>query len=333
MIRAAIAVLALLIIVGGVVGGVYYWNKLKEPEVAPITEGGPELALGDATLEVTEAEEPLDVEPIVSDDEAGQEVVVPIGEEVPIDLSEDALPVPDSGRAISEQPVASETPSAPQPEITQPAEAPAEGTSGVTGLQPIEITPTPVPPAPTPVPISTPIPTTPVVSPTPVPVATPAPAIPAGNYSVYTFSPVSESTLSTVRKAMKPLGVNLKEEKVGQQNIQAYRVAIGYFTTKQQAESWARTNFKPRSVQYYVFPAQGMYSIQVGVFSQRQNVDRKIRDLYQKFPGWRLPIRTEMTTIGRATYHLSIRRIPESLARKVQNELVRVGVQAELAGI
>lgn len=324
MIRAAIAVLALLIIVGGVVGGVYYWNKLKEPEVAPVTEGGPELALGDATLEVTEAEEPVDVEPILSDDEAGQEVVVPIGEEVPIDLSEDALPVPEPGRGISEQPVASETPREPRPEITQPAE--------VIGLQPIEITPTPVPPAPTPVPTSAPIPTTPVVTPVPVPVVTPTPAIPVGNYSVYTFSPVSESKLSTVRKAMKPLGVNLKEEKVGQQNIQAYRVAIGYFTTKQQAESWARTSFKPKGVQYYVYPAQGMYSIQVGVFSQRQNVDRKIRDLYQKFPGWRLPIRTEMTTIGRATYNLSIRRIPESLARKVQNELVRLGVQAELSG-
>jgi hypothetical protein len=132
---------------------------------------------------------------------------------------------------------------------------------------------------------------------------------------------------------MNGLGVKLKEQKTGQQHTQAYRVAVGYFRTKAEAESWAQYNFKPRGVAYYVYPAQNMYSIQVGVYSHPQNVEMAMRQLYQKFPGWRLPIRREVTTITKATYNLSISRISRSLADKIWRELSRLGVQAEISGV
>lgn len=163
------------------------------------------------------------------------------------------------------------------------------------------------------------------------PTPTPGPA--PGNYSVRTLVPLFESQLEAVRKAMNGLGVRLKEQKTGQQHIQAYRLAVGYFRTKAEAESWAQYNFKPKGIAYYVYPAQNMYSIQVGVYSYPQNVEVAMRQLYQKFPGWRLPIRREVTTITKATYSLSISRITKSLADKIWRELNRLGVQAEISGV
>lgn len=171
----------------------------------------------------------------------------------------------------------------------------------------------------------TPIPTTPVITPIPSPVA--------GNYSVRTLTPVLESQLSAIRNAMNPLNVRLTEQKAGQQQMPAYRLAVGYFQTQQDAQGWAENNFRPRGVKYYVYPTQGMYSIQVGIFTQQQNVELAMRDLYQKYQGGRLPLRTEMATLTQTAYYLSMNGITEKLARKVQDTLIRMGVQAELTGI
>ena len=61
MIRAIIGVVALLLIVGGIVGGVYYWNKIKEPEETPAVVEGPDVALGDEALDVSDAEIPGEI--------------------------------------------------------------------------------------------------------------------------------------------------------------------------------------------------------------------------------------------------------------------------------
>lgn len=209
----------------------------------------------------------------------------------------------------------------------------------------VEATPTPIStqdptkPDATPTPVSevTPTPTASVATPTPgpvptTPVVTPTPGPAAGRFSVVTLTPVLETQLQNVRKAMRQLGVQLQEQRIGQQRLQAYRVALGYFRLKSDAASWAQTHLRPKGLEYFVYPAQGMYSIQLGVFTQQQSVDQKMQELYQKFPGWRLPLRTEMVNIPTFHYRLSIQGITESLARKIQDTLFRMKIQAELTG-
>jgi hypothetical protein len=348
--RIIIGLIALIVIAAGVVTGVYYWKKLQEPK--PL-EGETEIALVDEeAVESPETpESEVDVVPELPDaevttpsPEAPAETEISLEDET-VDVSPEDTTPPIPG-ATEEAPEAREisgpTTESPRPPRPAPSQPPRPATTEREEIseQPSEITVTEADEAgeageeltPTPVistlesPTPTPIPTTPVVTPTPAP--------PSGNYSVYTLVPVLETQLPAVRKAMKSLGVQLQEQKTGQpQRIQATKVVVGFFRTKQEATSWARTNFRPKGVKYYVYPAQGMYSIQVGVYTQPPNAERAMRELYRKFPGWRLPVRTEMTTLTKALYQLSIRGIPESLARKVQDTLVRLGIQAELAGV
>jgi hypothetical protein len=166
-----------------------------------------------------------------------------------------------------------------------------------------------------------------VVQPTSAPVV-------AGNYAVRTLQPVAQSQLSTLDKAMQSLGVRLKRDQAGQQRIQATRVAVGYFRTKQEATAWANNNFRPKRIEYFVYQTpQRMFSIQVGVFSNQRNVENKLRELHQKFPGWRLPTRTEPIFMTRSIYYLSVRGITETLARKVQDTFFRMRIPAELSRI
>ncbi|GAK58895.1 hypothetical protein U27_05870 [Candidatus Vecturithrix granuli] len=197
-----------------------------------------------------------------------------------------------------------------------------------------DATPTPLPGiTPTPTPTSTTPSTTPTPGPVPTtPGATPTPGPAPGRFSVVTRTPVLEPQLQIVRNAMRRIGVQLQEQRTGQQRLRAYRVSLGYFRTKAEATSWARTNLRPKNIEYLVYPAQGMHSIQLGVFTQQRSVDQKMQELYQRFPGWRLPLRTEMTSIPTFHYQLSIRGITENLARKIQDTLFRMRIQSELTG-
>lgn len=329
------ALVVIAIIVGGVILGRPYIQKLMAPKPAPqetevsldekglgelpeATEGiGTETALlpNEIGEQATESppEEATDSEDIHLDTES------PLGEELdiePEDLSGDASEV-SRPRAIAERDVT------PAPRETRIP----EGKPGRPGEQLSEtLSPTSEEEG-----SPTPIPTTPVDTATPVPKPTPGPA--PGNYSVRTIEPVFKSQLATVRKAMKSLGVSLKEQKTEQQYLSAYRLAVGYFRTKAEAESWAYYNFRPRGIDYYVYPVQGMFSVQVGVYSQQQNVELAMRELYRKFQGGRLPIRTETTTITTPAYELSIGKITKSLADNVWRDLARLGIQAEISGM
>lgn len=344
MIRAIIGVVALLLIVGGIVGSVYYWDQMKggSEEVTTVAEG-PEVALGDEALDVSEAEIPGDIVPgeddaLLPGDDI-DEVVIPIGEEAPVDLSgEDlTLPVPEdtegTGRALVVEGEREENPvvEAPVTEETSETTTIVEPVAETTTAPEVETTSPPevesISVEPVPAPTSTPIPTTPVKK------STPAPTVAAGNYQVYTTGPVLEAQVKEIERAMKPLHVTLQKRQVGTQQRQAYRVALGYYRTKEEAKGWARQYLSPRKIQYYIYPVQGMYSIQLGVFAERANVDRKLRELYQQFQGWRLPLRTEITMLNTKSYQLSVRGITENMAKKVQNALYRMRVPAELAGI
>ncbi len=339
--KIVIGLLALLVLVGGIVGGVIYWNKLNAPEPT-VTQ----TAIGDDALDVPETSPATDVAPDAAVDqtapdapattdettfpevneEANPEVEVSIDEETPTEAVEEIQPdAAVADRSVAERPV--ERPSnatreprtvVGEPADTTPVNPPTEGTSEIQG---IEIEPVATP---------TPAPTTPPQA-TPTPVTTPV--IPKGNYAISTTTPILSSQLPQIRKAMSRLGVQLAEQKGNAYPQQAYRVSIGYFVQKAEADNWARTYLRPQKIAYSVYPAQGMYSIQVGVYTNRENVDRQISKLYQAFPGWRLPVRTEMTTIQQSTYALSLRGIPETLARQIQSELFRVGITADILRI
>lgn len=320
IIRILIGVLILLIVAGGIFAGVQYWKK---QQAAQLSEGETEVAL---TEDVLKIEEPgVDTEPELPGTETASRAVEAPTEAEPTSeepVTEPLVPeeTPESAPPLTDVPVATEPPAA-RTERPQPTEI-----TVTTDKEKATPTPKPKPTVETPTPAPTPVPETPVVTPTPTPAA--------GNYSVRTLVPVLGSQLPTIRKAMQRFGVSLQEQKTGQQQrVQAYRVAIGYFRTKSDATSWARTYFKPKGIEYFVYPVQGMHSIQVGVYTQQQNVDRKMRELYSKFPGWRLPTRVETTSFTRSTYNLSISKITETLARKIQDALVGMGIQAELAGV
>lgn len=352
--RIIISALALIIIAAAAVSGYMWWKNQQRPTPQ---ETETEITLSENALgEIPETmETEATIQPIVPDSgetrstegtaEEGSDQPQPGTEEttVPIDLS--------TNETGPDAPVLTETTSrgvsSPSPTSAQRETRPT-GTEGTTRPQAAEGTPevtvevetvptTPIvettPPqnlaeaTPTPAPTATPtaVPTGPAATPTPGP----AP----GNYSVTTIAPVMESQLPAVRQAMRSLGVQLQEQRTGQQQrLQAYRVALGFFRTKQEATSWAQTNLRPKGIEYYVYPAQGMYSIQMGVYTQQQNVERKMRELHQKFPGWRLPLRSEMTNISTSMYQLSIRGITENLARRVQDKLTQMGIQSELTG-
>jgi hypothetical protein len=340
MIRAIIGVVALLLIVGGIVGGVYYWNKINGPEEVPVVAEGPDVALGDEALDVSDAEIPGEIVPgadeIPATEGETDEVVIPIGEEeAPVDLAgEDIFPGAEGGDATARGLTREENPVVPDTPVD-------DGESAVTAIEPVANTPvptaTPIPEAtsapepasvePAPAPTATPIPTTPVNTPVP------APTVATGNYRVYTTAPVPASKLHAIESAMKPLHVTLQKQPIATQQRQAYRVSLGYYRTKQEAKAWASQYLAPRKIDNYVYAVQGMYSIQLGVFTERASIDRVYRSLYQHFPGWRLPLRTEITMLDTKAYQLSVRGITENLAKQVQNAMLRLQVPAELAGI
>jgi hypothetical protein len=182
----------------------------------------------------------------------------------------------------------------------------------------------------------TPTPQPETTSPTPTvqlaPTATPKPTPAPGSYSVRTLQAVPEAKLAEVRQAMSALNVTLQEQRTGQYHIQAYKLALGYFRTKAEAESWASSNLKPKGVDYFVYQTQNMFSIQVGVYANPQNVDRAQRSLYEKFPGWRLPLRREVVNLSRNAYILSISKIHPNLADQIWRKLNQLGIQAEIIG-
>ncbi|GAK48823.1 hypothetical protein U14_00031 [Candidatus Moduliflexus flocculans] len=335
--KIVIGLIALLVLVGGIVGGVIYWNKLNAPET-PVAG----TAIGNDALDIAETSPATDVAPDAAGDTAAPEapstaetpvsrvengnveVEVPIGEESGEPVADIQPEVATTNRSVAERPVERPTTATREPRTvvgeivdTTPVNTPAEGSSTAQGIT--------IEPAPTPTP-------TPAVV-TPVPTPVPTQVVPKGNFAVSSTTPVLGSQLPEIRKAMSRLGVQLVEQRGNQYPQQAYRVSIGYFVQKIEADNWGRTYLRPQRFEYNVYPVQGMYSIQIGVYTNRENVDRQISKLYQAFPGWRLPIRTEMTTIMQPTYKLSIRGIPETLARRIQSELFRFQIATELFSI
>jgi hypothetical protein len=320
-----ISVVAGLIVVAGALGGYYWWSTSKEPKTlqneteVPVGERGLDIAdetegigadedllpneIGDQATE-TSSEETAGSDDIALDTDSPLEEGADFGAE---DLSGDVLDSAETG----------DLEVTPEPRETRPPDnesgRPGEQASETEG----DVSPTPKP-------------KTSVAEATPVPKPTPGPA--PGNFSVRTAQPVFKSRLAAVRKAMKPLGVRLKERQTEQRYLSAYRIAVGYFRTKAEAESWAYYNFRPKGIDYYVYPVQGMFSIQVGIYAQQQNIEPAMRQLYRKFQGGRLPIRTEMTNIATPTYELSISRITESLAIKVEKTLFQMGIVAHVTG-
>lgn len=298
----------------------------EAPELEPGLGGLPETETGDRALET-----PVGA-PLVEGEAA--EGTLPEGELAPGELAGDVTGPVVAGDVTEIQPTLPDEreprpttgTTGTRPETAEPSGFVAEVGEEQPTLTPPSDTTTTTPPSDTTTTITPPSDTTTTPS-------TPTPGPAPGNYSVRTLAPVFEAQLSAVRTAMNKLGVRLKEQKTGQQHIQAYRLAVGYFRTKAEAESWAQSNFKPKGIDYYVYPVQNMYSIQVGVYSHPQNVEVAMRELYRRFPGWRLPVRREVATITRATYSLSIKRISKSLADKIWRELSRLQIQAEISGV
>ncbi|PIE30748.1 hypothetical protein CSA57_01950 [candidate division KSB3 bacterium] len=357
MIRAIIGIIALLLIIGGIIGGVYHWNKLKESEKAPTVSEGPEVALGDDALNLSDAEIPGEIVPeedgVPVPDENTGEVLIPLGDTEPAELvEEEILPMPEEAEDTIDRSLREENPVPKHPVITDQS----EGQSTVTAIEPVASTPlpttTPMPTTPmptTPMPPPTSTPQTATIEPVPVPTATPVsatttppvstptpvpmPTMEAGNYGVYTIAPVPASKLHAIDNAMKPLHVVLRKQQTVSQQRQAYRVSLGYYRTKSEAKAWARRYLAPKKIDNYVYAVQGMYSIQLGVYAEQTSIDRIYRLLHQEFPGWSLPLRTETTLLGTTSYRLSVRGITERLAKQVQNALFRLQVPSELVGI
>ncbi len=154
------------------------------------------------------------------------------------------------------------------------------------------------------------------------------------NYVVSTLTPISEIQLPSVRDIIKSFGVQLQEQKIEPpQQIQATRVAIGFFRTQPEARRWAQNYLVPKAIDYYVYPAHNMYSIQVGVYTQQVNVEQIIRELYNAFPGWQLPVRTETIAITKTAYQLSVQGISEDFAKKIQDALLRLEIQTEVTEV
>lgn len=346
----SIVLAAVLIVVLIGVGAIYLYPKIVQNEnpaqsgetVMPVQQGlgdlpsgtdvGPDLgspAVGDMALPVGPESSPE--APIGESSDAGE--MVPASD---ADATRALTPSKAAGTATAKRDIApAATPTQrEQRTTTTTGTRPGVTATSPTGVQPAGTQPTEILPIAGPEVITAEVPTpTPVAG--SVPEATPtvgqAPA--PGTYSVRTLEPVLEAKLRDIQKAMNRLGVELQKQKIGQQMVQQYRVAVGYFRSKAEAESWAQYYFKPQKVAYYVYPAQGMYSLQVGVYSQAQNAEAAMRDLDRKFPGWRLPVRREVANTSTAAYQLSIRQISKALADQIWRELNRLDVPAEISGL
>jgi hypothetical protein len=329
-----------VVVVALVVGGILYGPKLlKKPDtsqtVVTLLPGQGDLPVSPNTgpdlgpLPGGDAESPLAPESapdvLIGEGEPGADVPVPA------DASNRALtPQETTGTGQNVAPTPRETRPTTGTGVTRPGTGTAPTGTTPTGEQPTEILPVTGPAilgaeTPTPSPTGT---TPSAATPTPGTTTPPEP----GNYTVRTLDLVPEAKMAAVRKAMSALKVTLREQKTKVQG-QAYKVAVGYFRTKAEAESWAQYYFKPRGVDYYVYAVQGMYSLQVGAYSDVQRADAAMRELYNKFPGWRLPVRRELASVSTTAYNLSLAQISKSLADRVWRELIRLGIQAEISGV
>lgn len=334
MLRTILIIAVVVVVLGALAGGGYYWYTSQHVDTSPQDETLIPIE-GEGLGTIPEASS-IEPESGALPDETGRSLDAPSGEtELLGEPSLEPGPSPDdlsgleSGDLAGSPPTgelsAPETATIPPPRETRPPEN--TGVRPVVGTQP-EVEGTTGSPTPTP----QPAPTAPPADTGPVPTATPRPAPAPGNYNVRTVQAVPEAKLAEIRKAMSTLGVTLQEQKTGQYSIQAHKLALGYFRTKAEAESWAKTYLSPKSVKYFVYPVQNMYSIQVGVYAESQNLDRAQRSLYEKFPGWRLPLRREMVTLNKTAYTLSISKIHPDLADKIWRKLNQLGIQAEISG-
>lgn len=334
MLRTILIIATVVVVLGALAGGGYYWYTSQHAgtpsqditEVPIEREGigtspeatGIEPELGalpgdlDRTLEAPAGEAELLGEPSL---ETGPSP----GDIEGIETGD--LAAPQAGGDLS-APVTTTT----QPlRETRPADNTATRPAAETAELPeiAETSPTPTP---------QPAPTSPPSTTEPAPTATPKPAPAPGSYSVRTLQAVPEAKLAEIRRAMSTLNVTLQEQRTGQYHIQAHKLALGYFRTKAEAESWARSNLAPKGVDYFVYQTQNMYSIQIGVYADPQNVDKAQRSLYEKFPGWRLPLRREVVNLSRNAYILSISKIHPDLADQIWRKLNQLGIQAEIIG-
>ena len=337
MLRTILIIAAVVVVLGILVGAGVYWytSQHKEADSQDVTEIPVQ---GDGLGTIPEA---TGIEPELGElpGDSGRSLEAPAGEsnlfgEQPAETGAGDVGSLEPGNAAGSLTAEAtgeitepDTPATVPPRETRPPENPR--VRPVTAPQ-TEATATPVPEptsASTPQPVATTAPPA-----TQAPASTPMPAPAPGTYSVRTIQAVPEARLASVRKAMSSLNVTLQEQKTGQYSVQAHKLALGYFRTKAEAVSWASSNLRPKGVNYFVYQVQNMHSIQVGVYAEKSNVDKAQRSLYEKFPGWRLPLRVEPVTLSKAAYTLSISNIHPDLADNIWRKLNQLGIQAEING-
>ena len=342
--RILIGVVALLLVAAIVGGGAYLWKNWKQSKESKTSQTEVKLPLpggGDKKGEEVAGNLGLEPEGDAFSNNTSAQARTLAAKATPVPTK--ATPVAAKATPVPKKPAAETKTSSGERDFGE-LQGQSEDFGPVTGaVTPLPAQPTPrVEPQPAgtpriePVAASTPTPAgqfrpivpMPTATPT-IPVPTPAP----GNYDVRTTQPVFASQLAAVRAAMKSLGVVLQEQSLGRQQFSAYRIAMGYFQTKEDAESWAQDNFRPRGIKYVVYPAEGMFSLQIGIFTQPENVEPAMREFYRKYEGGRLPIREEMTTLTKSAYQLSISQISKALAEKVWEKFSRLGIQAAISGI
>lgn len=342
MLRTILMIAAIVVVLGILAGAAVYWYTAQHPADTDTQDVTDIPIQGDSLGEIPEA---TGIEPEIGElpGEAGRALEeAPVGETDTLgqpstetgaisgdlgDIESDDL----AGSATTSDLGQPEAVATLPPRETRPAEnTETRPTAGAQSELTIiaEATPTPPPAAGTPQPVVTTAPPSTQAPATTTPQPTPAP----GRYSVRTLQAVPEDKLTEVRKAMSTLNVTLQEQKTGQYPVQAQKLSLGYFRSKPEAESWAKSNLKPKGVSYFIYPVQNMYSIQMGVYAEQQNVDRAQRSLYEKFPGWRLPLRVEPVTLNKAAYMLSISNIHPNLADAIWRKLNQIGIQAEIHG-
>lgn len=334
MLRTILVIAAVVVVLGILVGAGVYWYTSQHSDVD--TQDITEVPIQDADLGPVSESPGIEPELGEMPADAGRALEAPAGEAEALGSLE-TTPAPDNLTTLEPDTLADASGAAnddlgqPQPEATvppretRPPDTTGDRPGSATAPESETISEATATPAPQPVATTAPPTDT---APTPTPRPAPAP----GHYSVRTLQPVPEAQLAAVRSAMSGLNVTLQEQKTGQYQIQAQKLALGYFRSKSEATNWAQSYLKPKQVEYFVYPVRNMYSIQVGVYSNQQNAERAQRALYGKFPGWRLPLRVERVAIKKAAYTLSISNIHPDLADKIWRKLNQLGIQAEIIG-
>ena len=334
MLRTILIIAAVVVVLGILVGAGLYWYTSQHTDAD--SQGMTEIPIqGDGVGTIPDA---TGIEPEIGElpGDSGRSLEAPVGEanllgEPSVETGPGSGDVGslESGNAAGSLTAEAtgniSEPDAPATVLRETRPTENTETRPVTAAQPEATAGTEATPTPAPQPVATTAPPA-----TQAPASTPAPA--SGSYSVRTIQAVPEARLASVRKAMSSLNVTLQEQKTGQSSIQAHKLALGYFRTKAEAESWANSNLRPKGVKYFVYQVQNMYSIQLGVYAEKSNVDKAQRSLYGKFPGWRLPLRIEPMRLSRAAYTLSISNIHPDVADNIWRKLNQLGIQAEING-